>query len=1013
MARKKFLEQIADYYTQGRWANDLADIVFFFPNKRSAMFMRHYIQQRLKGGYALMPRFTTFSRFAARVSNLAEPSRFEMIFLLYKIYCEVVREMKPELESTAQFDRFVFWGDMILDDFDVIESSLADASKLYANLKGLKEIAADYLTDEQKEIIRRIWGETPMTQQFKDFWTHIEHEGDGSLSTRFLSLWEVLGEVYRRFTDELASNNMALSGTQMKEALRVLRDTSAEELSKTHYVFVGLGDVSNAEALIMSRLKEVGAADFFWDLQSPFFKDGDSTDTTNQAVRFLEGMMREYPMPRDFHLEEIGMPERIDIVGVASSVMQTKVVGDIVSRMELTPETAFDTSIVVTDPAQLVQLMISLPAQPHGLNVTLGMPYQNTTFAALFEAVVALQRRSRRRASGEREYFSTDVLEVLMHPHVQLIAPEDSRIIRQYIQDNNKFYVSADELTANFPTLDFIFRPISDSKGKDYLSDVDSSCAYVANLISSLKDALARQKGYEKSFEMEILDYFEDQVKEIKDLIEKYQIRMDDSTFLSMFERIMRSKSINLEGTPLKGVQVMGVLETRCLDFDTIIFPAMNERVLPRKEYVRTMIPNSLRYGYGLPSVEHTESFYSYYFFRAISRAGNVTLIYDTRSPGRGRGEMSRYLEQLLYTFNRGNVGHRIIDLSGEVTPPREIVVNKTPKVLQKLQRFKEPGSGRRISASALKTYLNCPLEFYLSYVNGIRDDNDLTEYLDAAQLGDIFHRSAQKLYDSHSHQPITADVIDDILSSGEIDKVVFEEVCASYGLDPQKEQLHTLRPEAVFIVANIRSQIEMMLKVERENRCADGGYFRYVAGELDISDRQWKVGAHTFNFRIIIDRIDRDSSGALRFIDYKTGSDEIDAGKTLDEIFAEKSSQKRAIMQLLTYAAAYKYMYDEAVRNGETPPWLSTVGAPDDIYIQIYSMHKLMSEGRLDPITLNGAPMPPFSKISEKFYELMEPVIDGIFNDKEPFTQCKNASNCKYCHFKSICGRSVPENNY
>lgn len=1013
MPLPKFLEQIADYYTDPARIGTLSDITFIFPNKRSALFLKHYIQQRITAEYALMPRFTTFQHFASYTSQLPEASRFELLFMLYSAYVDVLKEINPKAAESAQFDKFIFWGDMILEDFDVIDSSLADAAKLYANLKGVREITADYLTDEQKEVIERIWGQTNLTQHIEGFWLHIGNDRKTEITSRFIQLWEVLAEVYTRMHKSLTDARKATKGMQLRRSVKVVKDTPIEQLAKRRYVFVGLADLSNAEIAIMERMRRAGCAEFFWDLAAPFFHDGVMPDKSNEAVRFIARMAERFPMPEDFALEPIETTGRIDIIGVPSSVIQTKIAGQIIEQMKPDEQTAFNTAIVVPDPGQLMALMLSLPKQEHGINITLGLPYTSTTFATLFSAIISMQRRSRKPRDRERTFFYQDILEVLLHPHLQIIAPAEANELRGLIYEKNMYNISSEMLLEKYPSLAFIFRPINEKSGDAYLDDIDSSCRYIEQLLSGLKERLLKHGKFENSFEAEIIDFFESQVKDLKDLISHYGIRMEETTFLSLFERIMLAKSISMEGTPLKGLQVMGVLETRCLDFDNMIFLAMNERSLPRREYVRTMIPNSLRRGYGLPTIEHTESFYSYYFFRAIGRAKNTTLLYDTRPPGAGRGEISRYLEQLIYVYRNENVTHKIIDLSGTLPSKRQIEVQKTEDVMKKLALFKKTGSGKKISASALKTYLTCPLRFYLEYVNGIREDNEPTDYIDSATLGDIFHLSAKRIYDTLRGRPITAEIIDRLLAGKDIDNAIIAEIAAATGRDPETTVYSDLNSEGYLILSQIRPQIQLMLKEEKETLCSSGRSFEYVAGELDVIEPQWKVGDHRFNFRMQIDRIDRRNPSTLTFIDYKTGLDEIEVKNDITEIFNPDNNKKHAIFQLLTYAAAYMDLAEELKRTGHTAPWLAEAGQPDDIDIRLYTLRNLMRNGTLDPITYKKQPMPPYSEIKEEFYPLLEQLIDNIFNDTTPFLQADNEDRCKHCHFLSVCGRNPVDKNF
>ena len=394
----KFLEQIADYYTSSN-IRDLADYTFIFPNKRSAMFLKKYIQQRVGDKAVFMPRFTTFGRFAAKITRVSEASHFERLFMLYDSYCRTVEALNTAGgdENTfvpKEFDKFIFWGDMILDDFDEIDRALADPVKLYSNLEALHDIAADYLSDEQKDIISRIWGHTRFTEHIESFWLHAKPDGrDMVINDRFLSLWRMLPEIYRRFSDRLAKERLTTPGRQMRDAALRLSDTAIADIKRRHYVFVGLSDVTNAELCIMARMRRAGAADFFWDLSSPFFYTPDGKiNEDNPAIRIISRLAKEFPMPDDFEMEQIGTPARIDIIGVPSAVVQAKAAGAELERMAsegmLDGDGLFNTAVIVPDAGQLTSLMLALPHDIPAVNVTMGLPYTSTTFATLFRSII-------------------------------------------------------------------------------------------------------------------------------------------------------------------------------------------------------------------------------------------------------------------------------------------------------------------------------------------------------------------------------------------------------------------------------------------------------------------------------------------------------------------------------------------------------------------------------------------------------------------------------------------------
>ncbi len=995
MPQVKFLEQIADYYTSGNRQKQLADITFVFPNKRSALFLKRYIQQRVDSHYTLMPRFTTFGRFASQTVRVAEASRYELLFILYNSYRQALMEKGPAgLEQVRDFDRFIFWGDMILNDFDEIDKSLADPKQLYKNLEALKEITSDYLTDDQKEIIRRIWGETNLTGHIETFWLHAYKDDSSELTRKFISLWQILGRIYEIFQERLKKANLTTSGMQLRQALSILRESSEGRLLHRKYVFVGLSDLSNVEIAIMERLKNIGRAEFFWDLESPLFcTPSGELNTENRAIRFIGRLKELFPMPSDFYIEPVDSVGKIDVIGVPSSMEQGKCAGEVIHRMKehggFDAARAINTAIVVPDTSRLTHLMLSLPDGLPGVNVTMGLPYSSTNFATLFRSILSMQRNMRKGRNNKSTFFYQDVLEVLVHPHLQVIDPQHANSLRQYIFDSRQFNIDASRLAAEFPELAMIFRPVGDT------GNLKASYDYIVDLLHGIRDALLAHlptARVESSLEFDMLKYFEEQVAELHRLIEKYQIDMQGTTFLSIFERILQSKNINVEGTPLQGLQVMGVLETRALDFDNVIIMDMNERIFPRRDYVKTMIPNNLRRGYGLPPIEQSESFYSYYFLRAIARASHVTLLYDTRPPGSlGAGELSRYVTQLLYLHKGNNITHRQLELVGKQPETKDIVVSKSKEVLEQLNEFKREG-GKNISASALKTYINCPLQFYFQFVVGLRESDDPTEYMDEAEIGTIFHNTIERLYRPYKNELITEEVIDKILHDGSIDRILVEEIATAKHIDAEHATADDFNVEARILKGQIALQLRQMLECEKTAYCLNGGGFTYIDGEKEIKG-PWKINDElTINFKMLIDRIDKIDENTLRFIDYKTGKDDYKIGDSIDKIVSSDYS-KHAIFQLFVYAEAYHDLIDKNVK----------------IRPALHIVKKILTEGGINPITYNRKVLPDLEAHHESFRPLLNEMLMKIFDEETAFTQCEDTNSCRRCPFLGLCGRSLP----
>lgn len=992
-ATTKFLEQVADYFFNGKNNSDnigLADTIFILPNKRSAMFLRRYVQQRIQDKYAFMPRFTTFGKFIARRSSLKVASRYDCLFTLYNSYINVLKKHN-RTDTGKTFDKFIFWGDMILSDFEQIDTSMVDAGKLYTNLANIHNISTDFLTEEQKAVVRDIWGETSYTQHIDTFWRHTHASGEETEMTRkFIDLWQILAEIYADFNDSLLQRGMATEGMQTRRVAEVVKQSCPTELRRNRFVFVGHSDLSTAQIAIMKRLQECGAAMFFWDMPSSIFGD-DSGNKGSEVVKILSNLCAQFRMPDDFNLKEVDTYPEIDIIGISSAVGQGKQAADIVSKWNtqgLIDTANINTAIVLPDESLLTHMLLAMPEDITDINVTMSVPYSATTFATLIRVIISLQLRAKQRSDGTMTFFFKDVLEVLRHPHIRIIAAQESEAIIKKIEKKKLYNIDAPALTTNHPSLAFIFKPIHDIKSVQEVYD------YLVGLINGLQENIQRVAGKQSdTLELNTLEYYRQSLDELYKCVNDYGISMQEVTFFILFEQILNSSKMSLSGTPLRGLQIMGVLETRALDFDNIIILSMNERQMPRKDYIKTMIPNNLRRGYGLEPIDRRESYYAYYFYRLLARAKRVTLLYDSRA-GNHSGEMSRYLSQLMYLHDHNNIRHCNVVSSGIRPLQREIKIDKDDVVMLELSRYTVPNE-LYLSASALKSYLTCPLSFYLKYVKGMRDDEEPLGYITPAQLGDIFHHTMMNIYGQYSGKVISAQVINSLLSGNAIERMVTSEI--DNVVYHSKIPVENRSTEAKINGAIICKQVRKMLEAERDCYC-NNSTFDYVAGEEEVKGPWAITDELTVNFKMQIDRIDRLGSEELRFIDYKTGSDELSVGSDLKNLFSGKHSCQ-GIFQLMLYAEAYKDM-EKSVNVKQ-------------IHLAIHSLRKITTSGKIENLTYNRKPLPPYPKLDPEFRDMLNVTVESIFDRNIPFKQCADLDNCKYCKFTQLCGRVVVDKKY
>lgn len=556
-----------------------------------------------------------------------------------------------------------------------------------------------------------------------------------------------------------------------------------------------------------------------------------------------------------------------------------------------------------------------------------------------------------------------------------------SELLEMIIQ-NRMFTVDYDTIVAEAPELAAVFAEVSDVK------DIDRVADYTRRLIETLLRSIdnnTQDKAKNKS-ETYFLQCYLMALDSLCDAAKRFRITMRDSTFFHLLERAIGSETINFTGEPLKGLQVMGVLETRALDFENIIILSMNERIFPSRHFSRSFIPDALRRAYGLSTIDFQESIYSYYFYRLISRAGRVVLLYNANS----MGEMSRYLAQLLYMTDAGaNVSHRLALYGQSAFPKPEISVRKNRAIMEKLSKFTSEGEDcRYLSASLINDYINCPLNFYLKHVERYNPDDDIVDYIDSATYGTILHAVAEKLYTAMADADITVDRLANVRQT-EIEKLITKSI-NHYFKKRDENDLTPLAGSDLLIGKIMLKYIRMMLECEQAFVP-----YRFYEGEYKERTR-FKINDRlSVNLVMIIDRIDRVKIGTdeevLRIVDYKTGGDVMSA-KDVGAMFDRDSDRRpKAMFQLFLYSNLY------AMVKGYDGP----------IQPYIYKFTDMFKKG-LPELKIDRQGLKDYRDYNDEFLERFKSLITEIFDENVPFVRTNNTHSCKYCKFKTICG--VPE---
>ena len=963
---KPFLFQIAELFYH-EYEAEISRLAFVFPNRRAGLFFQKYLSE-VSEKPLFSPTVLTINDLFVQLSGKQTADHISMLFILYEKYISISG-------SSETFDEFLYWGEMLLNDFDDVDKYMADAKMLFTNVTDLREIEDDFtfLSEEQIEAIRT-------------FWSSFFPKGDTPNQQQFLALWQILYQLYMEFRNALAVEGKGYEGMIFREVVEELQKGVTLELPYKKVIFVGLNALSVSEECFLEQLQKRGIADFYWDYASEWVKDPD-----NKASFFALRNLKRFPSTFSLPEEEVEKPE-IEVIGIPSGIGQAKQVcsllDDLCNSDEMTAEKALRTAVVLPDEHLLIPVLNAIPEQIRRINVTMGYPLAGTPVASLMEYILVLQKNIR-YADCQPLFYFRDVLPILNHRYIMVTDPKDIGGLVRDITENNKIYIRYDEL-AKTPLLQVLFRPITEVDDfSDYLIQVLEELN--RRLSSAGKDENDELAGEEqlstaKDIEQEFIFHYFTTVNRMKEVMKEAAVEMRIDTYFRLLKRMTDSITIPFHGEPLSGLQIMGVLETRALDFDRLIILSMNEGIFPLKKVSNSFIPYNLRRGFGLPTYEHQDSVWAYHFYRLIYRAKHVSLLYDTRSSGLQTGEVSRFIHQLRYHYEMPLQQKLVVyNVSSSKIPQLE--VKKDEAVMQRLQAFLKGGT-RALSASAINTYLDCPLKFYFSVVEGVNEEDEVKESIESNVFGSILHKVMEELYQPLCNKLVTADLLKAIRKDK---RLMMGAVARAFASEFFKtEVVRPLVGQNFLIGEMVRKYAEKVL--ERDAKLTP---FRYVESEKRVSALFPLSSGSFVQLKGFIDRID-EVNGMLRIIDYKSGQG-LSAFKSVDDLFSlELKERPKAIMQVFMYA----WMYSRLPEN-----------AGKDICPGIYYMRTLFTD-RFDAGISHrierghAVHVERFSEYATDFESGLQHCLENIFSPENPFTQTLTEKPCEYCQFKDICGK-------
>ena len=967
-----FLKQVADhYYNEGK----IEDKCFVFPNRRSMVWFRKHLCSAVKDVPLLAPQMLTINDFFSRVSGVPASDRVRLLLELYDSY----KALNPKAES---LDEFIFWGDVILADFNDVDKYLVDPRQLFANVADFKALqdTFEYLTDTQREAI-------------KGFLSHFNDQSgkltvdlgtdDPDVKGRFLQIWNILYPLYVNYNKSLADKGMAYEGMVYRSLAERLKSMSVEDVFQdifhegTNFVFVGLNALNECEKTLLRKLRDAGRAEFCWDWSGDMIKD-----PQNRSSFFMADNVLEFPQAARWDPEGVECPE-INVISVASSAGQAKRLPDILCQRTGAPE---ECAVVLPDEGLLKSVLNSIPEEIHDINVTMGLPMNGSLFYTMMADISAIQMHAVKRKDTWL-FYHKQVWDLFSSEIFRKAADEKTMEIVAKVKENARYYIPKDELTGTL-LMDVIFRPVIMDPKMASTAQIASFAQYQKDVIEAIAPAIAD----DASLALE-LEYAKEYYKCINVL---FEIRPEvlPMTYLRLLGQLLSSVSVPFRGEPLKGLQIMGPLETRALDFKDLVIMSANEGVFPRRSVSSSFIPPELRKGFGMPTYEYQDAVWAYYFYRMISRAEKVWMLVDSRTEGLKSGEESRYIKQLEYHFG--------VPLKRSVVKFGSMKTASLPDIVkteEDVARIKDTV----LSATTLQNYLACPAKFYYGTVKGLEAEEEVAESLDYGMFGTVYHDTMRALYTSEEAMDPEF-VFNDREPRGGLNGEALKDVSQSYieGWLSRKEdikakvkalimmQLNTIEVSGRnlvvadvivrYIIKTLQRDLELLKKEGRDSFEILGREIR-VAGEF--------CGQR---FKGFIDRLDSFKDEQARVVDYKTGK-VLEDDENIHDGNAEEIAEKifNPDMKNWPKIALQFYIYDMLVQS-----------RPEvrgrEICNCVYSTAHLFKE---PPVTV---PM------NRKFYEAvsakLEAMLAQMYDTSVPFRRTDDEKTCSYCDFRMICGR-------
>ncbi len=954
-----------------KYKNHLHELYIIFPNKRTKIFFNKAFAEEL-GEVHWAVRSDTFKSFMRRNSDLTELDKLSLIHHLFLIYKDLAKEIQKD--HLTDFTSFYRLGELILNDFNEIDNWLADPKRIFLNISDIHDIDTVFetLTDEQKDLVRQ-------------FWTQFREGKPSAEKDKFLQIRAVLPELYLRFTAFLESKKIGYAGLIYRRTAQNFETKNFFSGQFKRCIFVGFNALNGAEELVFRKFRLSEKTDFYWDTDAYYHNDPKQEAGDFPRKNFKNLDIRNYPIPANFE-----QPKTVKLIGMPMQVGQAKLAGTLLRQAIQTSEPE-QIAVVLADEHLLFPVLYAVPPEIDSINVTMGYPMKSTPVYSLIDLYVKMLRNAERKHTGD--FYYKDVIALLKHPAVEEASRGEARLAVEKIEAEKRGFVNPNLLSGyRRPIMNQLFTRLPEDNIQEGLLE---------NLLNILYEIFDKRKDEStgktvKTIENEFVHKAYTHIKRFADVLDQSGMKLGLKLLTDLLLQTLNAEQIPFTGKAQKGIQIMGVLETRNLDYKHVIVLGLNEGQFPSVSVSPSFISENMRFVFGLPQIRHKDSVFAYFFYRLLQRAEHITLVYNSIVNDKNAGEISRFVRQL-----KEESKHTIIEeqYTQELIPekPKEIYIPKSDATLKKLDSYliQNGQSERAFSASAINSYIDCSLQFYFKYIAGIKALESVEEDVSHAALGTILHRTVELLYKNQILQK----------KSNRVEKSDFKALRAEVETCMEQAFAEQYRTQEQTNFVTEGNQIiikEVVINYVRKILNADEAYAPFEIANLEddksfVHEIEFEVNGKLMKTMLAgtIDRTDT-KNGTVRVIDYKTGT-VTKTFKAFSDLFGKETKfRNKNVVQIFLYGYLYKKKFSEHLR---VQPAIYNVR---EMHSSDFNPNIAQKIGR-DSLEITPE---TFDLLLPDYLANLADKISDIFHPDIPFQQAENHDVCEYCDYKNICSR-------